>query len=247
MALRSFADDALFAEVLGEGAPRVLALHGWGRRGADFKPGLEGLPAIAPDLPGFGASPPPKEVIGAVGYADIIAGMLPDFDTPPILIGHSFGGRIALCLADRHPDRVGPLILTGAPLLRLASPARPSFGYRSIRLLNKIGVVSDERLELERRKRGSSDYRAVSGIMRDILVKVVNETYEHQLTSVTSDIALLWGENDEEVPVEVARRALIMREKAGLPVTLTVVEAVGHGLPLKAPESLRKLVDEALG
>ena len=110
MALRSFADGALFAEVFGQGQPRVIALHGWGRRGADFRQSLHDFPALAPDLPGFGASPIPDSVIGADGYADIVAQMLDDFDESPVLVGHSFGGRVAVCLAAKFPEKVGPLV-----------------------------------------------------------------------------------------------------------------------------------------
>jgi len=244
LALRSFAEGALFGEVLGDGPPRILALHGWGRRGADFKPSLEGLPALALDLPGFGATPAPQEVIGADGYARIVSEILYEFDGPPVLIGHSFGGRVALCLADLFPDRVGPMILTGVPLVRLRPPAPPSTSYRAIRLLNRIGLISDIRLEERRRKSGSADYRAVTGLMRDILVKAVNETYEEQLAAVRAPITLLWGAADTDVPLAVARRAVEVREAAGLPVRLEVLDNVGHLLPTQAPEALRHLVME---
>ncbi|MGD2061719.1 MAG: alpha/beta hydrolase, partial [Acidimicrobiia bacterium] len=119
MALRSFLEGALFAEAFGSGTPEVLALHGWGRRGSDFATTLHGLDAIAPDLPGFGASPAPEAVIGADSYADIVAKILDSFDRPPVLVGHSFGGRVAVCLAAKHPRLVGDLVLTGVPLIRL--------------------------------------------------------------------------------------------------------------------------------
>lgn len=243
MALRSFAKGALFAEVLGEGPFRILALHGWGRRGADFKLSLEGLPALAPDLPGFGATPPPQVVIGAEGYADIVAELLPEFDEPPVLVGHSFGGRVALCTAAKYPERVGPLVLTGVPLLRLNPAAKPALGYRAIKWLNRFGVVSDDRLELERRQRGSDDYRTVSGVMRDIFVKVVNESYEDQLGRVENEIHLLWGSQDREVPVAVAERATELRIAAGLKVELSVVTGVGHLLPITNPGTLRHAVE----
>ena len=60
MALRALADGALFAEAYGDGSPRVLALHGWGRRGNDFAASLAEFDALAVDLPGFGATPAPS-------------------------------------------------------------------------------------------------------------------------------------------------------------------------------------------
>lgn len=246
LALRSYAEGVLFAEVFGEGPPRVLALHGWGRRGRDFAISLDGIPAIAPDLPGFGATPPPAEAIGAHGYAEIVARLLPEFDRPPVVVAHSFGGRVAVCLAAEWPDRVGPLVLTGVPLVRRPPPAKPALVYRLARALNRWGMVSDERLEAEKRRRGSADYRAASGVMRDILVRVVNEGYSAELTGIRSEVTLLWGEKDREVPVTVAREAHRILEEAGIPVRLDVVEGVGHHLPVERPERLRSVVEEML-
>ena len=246
MALRSFSDGAVFAEAFGEGRPRVLALHGWGRRGADFKHSLAGLPALAPDLPGFGASPPPEEVIGAEGYADIVASLLDEFDRPPVLVGHSFGGRVSVCLAARFPELVGPVILTGAPILRTGTANRPPLPFRIARVLNKVGLLSDGRMENRRRQRGSTDYRAATGVMRDILVKVVHESYESQLRDVRSQVLFLWGETDSEVPVAVAHEAIGILRPGGGDIDLKVLDGVGHQLPIEAPEELRKAIEAVL-
>jgi pimeloyl-ACP methyl ester carboxylesterase len=242
LALRSFLNGAVFAEMYGTGAPEVLALHGWGRRGTDFAAGLEGHSAIAPDLPGFGASPVPDEVIGADAYANIVARLLDVFDRPPVLVGHSFGGRVAVCLAAKHPDRVGPLVVTGAPLIRLQTGRRPPTAYRLVRRLNEMGLISNERLERAKRSRGSADYRAATGIMRDILVKVVNESYEGQLSRIDHPVHLLWGEEDREVPVSVAESASALLADA----TLEVLPGVGHLLPIEAPDALRAAIERAL-
>ncbi len=241
LALRSFLDGALFAEVYGEGAPNILALHGWARRGNDFARVLEGLSGIAPDLPGFGASPAPDEVIGAEAYADIVAGILDSFDRPPVLVGHSFGGRIAVCLAAKHPDRVGDLVLSGVPLIRLETGRRPPLAYRAARWMNRVGIMSDERLEREKRSRGSADYRASTGVMRDILVKVVNESYEGQLGRITSHVHLLWGADDSDVPVSVAEAADALIADS----TLQILPGVGHFLPIQAPGALREAIERA--
>ena len=243
MALRSFADGALFAEVFGGRPPRVLALHGWGRRGADFKESLRDLPALAPDLPGFGSSPVPESVIGAQGYADIVSKLLGAFDRPPVLVGHSFGGRVAVCLAAKHPEQVGDLVLTGVPLLRQSPPGKPKLVFRIVRKMNDFGLISDRRLEAEKKRRGSIDYRAADGVMRDILVKVVNEGYQDQMPLVESHVHLIWGNDDSEVRPSVAR---IAHERFFPDSSLEVLPGVGHHVPLQAPADLRRAVEAAL-
>ena len=218
----------------------MLALHGWGRDRRDFERVLDGLDAIAVDLPGFGASPAPTEAVGTSGYAGIVASILDDFDEPAVLVGHSFGGRVAVQLALSRPDRVGRLILLGVPLLRRpqAGRAAPPLPYRIVRTLAKMGLVGNHRLEQARQRYGSADYRAAHGIMRDVLVTVVNESYEAELDRISQPVRLIWGANDADVPVETAQRALKHLARADL----MVLEGVGHHVCLEAPEAVRAAI-----
>jgi pimeloyl-ACP methyl ester carboxylesterase len=246
VALRAFADGALFAEVIGDGPPRVLALHGWGRRSGDYRLSLGDMNALAVDLPGFGASPPPPIAMGAEGYARALEPLLGEFAIPPVVVGHSFGGRVAVCLAAAYPDRVGDLILVGCPLLRLRPSPGPGAGYRLLRGLRRLHLLSDHRMEQIRNKRGSADYRAASGVMRDVLVTVVNESYESQLKTLERRVLLLWGAEDREVPVAVAEEALRLIKRFGGEAELEVLAGVGHQVPVQAPQALRRVVAEAL-
>lgn len=133
-------------------------------------------------------------------------------------------------------------MLTGVPLLRTGPVKRPSPGYRVMRNLNRLGLVSEARMEAERQKRGSADYKAASGVMRDILIKAVNETYESQMAGLGGTVKLLWGRQDAEVPVSVAERAMTMMPTA----SLEVLEGVGHHVPMQAPSDLRRVVDTVL-
>lgn len=242
MALKAFLGGDIFGHRVGTGVPRVLALHGWGRSGTDLLGVVEGTDALVLDLPGFGASPPPAAPMGAEGYAEAIAPILDEMADEVVVLGHSFGGRVAVALAVAHPERIAALVLTGVPLLRVAAPRTPSVGYRLLRWANRRGFVSDRRLEAARRRRGSADYRAATGVMRDILVRVVNETYEAQLRRLACPVTLLWGEADTEVPPAVAEEVRRLLVEAGVPVTLEVVPGAGHQLPRERPELVRRVV-----
>lgn len=240
MALKAFAGGRLFGQRHGPGPPGVLALHGWGRTSADFDAVLAGIDAIALDLPGFGASPAPSAPTGAHGYADMIIDVLDDFDAPPVVVAHSFGGRVAVALESEVPGSFSGMVLTGVPLLRRPSGAKPSLGYRLIRAAHRTGLISDERMEREKRKRGSADYRAATGVMRDVLVTVVNETYEHELSELDLPVSLVWGANDADVPLWVAERALQILGERG---TLEVIADAGHFVPTSHPETLRTAIE----
>lgn len=198
------------------------------------------------DLPGFGATPPPESVIGARGYARLLLPVLDEFDQPPLLVGHSFGGRVAVCIAAEHPDRIQGTLVTGAPLLRLTPGRKPPATYKLARALNRYRVVPNTTFEAMKRKRGSADYRAATGVMRDILVTVVNEEYRDELSRIAGPIHFLWGANDREVPVAVAEAAAALVNGSGGDATLEVIEEVGHLLPVQDPDSLRIAVTRML-
>ncbi|MEI8147813.1 MAG: alpha/beta hydrolase [Actinomycetes bacterium] len=249
--LKAFANGQLFGQVYGDGTPQILWLHGWGRSGADFTAAAEilargGVASVALDLPGFGASPLPPFVGGAREYADLLAPVVREIfgDSMPTVVGHSFGGRVAAVMAARHPDMFSHLILTGAPLLaREGAGRRSPRTYRFIKKLAALGLVPPARLERAKQQYGSADYRAATGQLRDILVVTVGESYEDELTLITSPTTLLWGADDHDVPVDIARRTLDFMTTN---TTLVVLDNVGHLVPLQAAERLASEVSQVI-
>ncbi|MDQ3121388.1 MAG: alpha/beta hydrolase [Actinomycetota bacterium] len=91
--------------------PRIVCLHGVTSHGRHFARLAEKLPGFhvqAPDLIGHGSSPyePPWDLETHAGAVVETVGA-----APAILIGHSFGGRLALELAARAPKLVPKLVL----------------------------------------------------------------------------------------------------------------------------------------
>jgi pimeloyl-ACP methyl ester carboxylesterase len=243
--LRAYGDGTLFGEPYGTGPVQVVWLHGWARRGQDFAVAAKalserGVASVALDFPGFGASPPPAVAGGARHYAELVLPAIREMgDGPFVLVGHSFGGTVACVLAANHPDLVRALVLTGAPLLRSPSSKSSPLAYRVTRWFHAHGLASDARVEAARQKYGSSDYRRANGVLRDVLVMSVNESYEEELRKIDVPVTLLWGEEDREVPVDVARRA-----SALLTTTHTIqsLQGVGHLVPSDAPGELANVV-----
>jgi pimeloyl-ACP methyl ester carboxylesterase len=186
-------------------------------------------------LPGFGATPAPLRAQGAAGYAALVEPVLEAWAGPVVIAGHSFGGRVAVHLAVLRPDKVSGLVLAGVPLVRLpGARTRVSPRFRAMRLARRLRLVPESALERARRRYGSADYGAASGVMRQTLVTVVGESYEPQLAALACPVHLVWGEDDRVVPPPVATRALTLI-KAG---KLTLVPGVGHDLLSQAPAAV---------
>lgn len=198
--------------------------------------------AISLDLPGFGSSPVPESAWGAADYARCVADVLDELDRPCVVVGYSFGGRVAVNLAAQRPDAIEAVVLTGVPLIRATSGKKPALGFRLIKRAHRLGLIGDERMENERRKRGSADYRAATGTMRDVFVKVVNESYEEQLAAMKMPVEMVWGENDTEAPLSQARQALDLLGRANL----TVVPGGDHWLVAADPTPVRNAIQRVL-
>jgi len=192
---------------------RLLFGHGWGQTSAAFLPLAERLKPFAPsyliDFPGFGKSPVPPQDWGTAEYADAMAAwtrtLAPD---RYIWVGHSFGGRIGLQIAARHPELLqGMILIASAGLPRARTPVeRARIGLRRIFFKTAKRLLKEgPQLERLRRRMGSADYRA-AGPLRPILSRVVSENLSEVASAVRCPTLLLYGSEDTETPPEMGER-----------------------------------------
>lgn len=200
-------------EQIGEGSENLLILHGWGQSSSPwYNTALfcsKKYKVITIDFPGFGSSEEPPTIWDTYEYAEFIKDFLAKLGiVKTIIIGHSFGGRIGTILASKFPDLVSQLILIDSGGIEIKS-----FAIKIRILIYKIFIKPIKSIFSERMKKvfGSSDYRAISGVMRQVFVKVVNQDLRYLFTTIKQPVTVIWGSNDGVLPVKYVKiyKALI--------------------------------------
>lgn len=182
----------------------VVLLHGWGQNIGMMDPLGKNLDSnhriTILDLPGFGLSSEPDDVLGVPDYADIVYELLKELNiSKPILIGHSFGGRVAIVYASKYPTK--KIVLFGAPCVRHVYKSKKQSLFK---IMKKI-IIFRPFVNILKNHLGSPDYKNATPKMRDILVKTVNLDLSSYAKKVKCEALLVWGENDTAVPVDCAR------------------------------------------
>lgn len=242
-------EPAASVTVRGDGAP-LLLLHGWGTSAELFAPLFDALQRgrrlIAPDLPGFGGTPPPSSPWSVHDYARWTTALLDRLGVERCdVIGHSNGGRIGIVIAAEQPDRVHRLVLTASAGIRPRHGPRYRLRvatYKALRRAERSLLLPHQAREAARRRadrRGSSDYRAASGTMRATLVRLVNEDLRPLLPRVAAPTLLVWGDHDTETPLDDARVMERLIPDAGL----AVFEGAGHYAYLEQAARFCRVID----
>lgn len=183
----------------------ILLLHGWGQNIEMMKPIGDGFcdryRITIIDFPGFGNSEEPKEPWTIDQYSLMLENFVKQVGIKkPIVMGHSFGGRVAIRYSARN--NIEKLVLFGSPCIRvqeeLPLKVRLLKKMKTLPGMNKIGEYMKQFI-------GSRDYKAASPIMRETLVNVVNEDLSKYAREIEEPTLLIWGEQDTEAPVNDAR------------------------------------------
>jgi pimeloyl-ACP methyl ester carboxylesterase len=222
---------------------RILILHGWGssqKKWVRVKEILiqRGNEVFVPDLPGFGENPPPKAPWGVDDYVEWVKNYTKNF-APFFLLGHSFGGRLAIKFALKYPENILGLILLAVPAIKSKRQssvknfvikifARFSF-LPFYRFLRKIFYLYFLR---------KTDYFQINGVMKETFKKIIGEDLSFHLPLIKTKTLILWGEKDDYVSMRVA---FLIKEK--IPDSkLMIFPGVKHSPYLEIPEKLAEII-----
>ena len=204
---------------VGNGEENIIILQGWGTTLEVYNSLASLLSSryrvIQLDLPGFGLSDEPKVAWTVQEYVLFFLDFLKELNISRVtLIGHSYGGRMIIKLAGQNQV---PICINRIVLIDSAGVLPPKTFKKSIRiakykLLKKvynfkpINHIFNQRIEKWKQKQGSEDYRNASPVMRQCLVKAVNEDLTPCMPNIKPDTLLIWGENDTAAPLADAKK-----------------------------------------
>lgn len=210
--------------------PPVVLMHGWGcdtTTVASIENALaDKRHVINVDLPGHGKSSEPPllpdgKPWGVYEYADAVEKLLDILEIKnPALVGHSYGGRIAIILGARNKaDRI---VLVDAAGIKPKRPLKYYWKVYSFKAMKKLlpfivgKQKADKIIEKRRAKAGSADYRQASPVMRMVMSRSVNQDLRHHLPDIKVPTLLIWGENDTATPLADAKLMERLIPDAGL-------------------------------
>ena len=150
------------------------------------------------DFNGFGQSPEPSRPYSVGDYAGEVLSVLEKENIDnAIIVGHSFGGRVAMEITAKFSDVAKGLVLVDSAGLK---PRRKPNYYVRIALhkvLKKIGFKG---------LKGSKDFRGLSSMMKETFKKVVQYDQTYLLSDIKVPTAIFWGKKDKETPLYMAKK-----------------------------------------
>lgn len=220
----------------------ILILHGWGSCAKNWqkvKERLEknGCKVYLPDLPGFGENPVLSQPWSIDDYVIWVNDFVKKNNLDQFfLLGHSFGGAVAVKLALKEPEKIQKLFLVGAALFR-----RKAFRKKLFYILAKIFKIFSFLPFYQKIRKafyifvvGQSDYPYTEGTMKDTYLKIIKEDLSDILSQLQIPTIIIWGEKDKIVSPNEARQ---IKEKIRNS-KLEILPGIAHSPHQEAPELL---------
>lgn len=233
----------------------ILLLHGWGSNLSLYAKMIAHLSrthrVLALDFPGFGGSEEPETPWRVDDYVDFTLEFLRlQGITAVSLVGHSFGGRVIIKLVNRSnlPLEINRLVLIDAAGIKPGKTLKKTLRTRTFKLVKAlvslplIRFLYPDLLEDARKYFGSADYNAASPVMRGTLIHTVSEDLTDLLPGIKQPTLLIWGELDQDTPLEHGKKMEALIPDSGL----VTIQGAGHYSFLEQSNQVHRILDSFL-
>lgn len=247
-----YKDISMYYEIQGNGKKKLLLLPGWGDTRKSFNYLIDYLSnyftVYSIDYPGFGNSNFPNHDLTIFDYSNLIYEFIKENKLQdPILIGHSFGGRIISILTGYYHYKFSNIILMDSAGIKPKVTIKKLFKRLSYKLLKKLGRIIPKKYQTKYynnlfKRYASRDYQELSSNMRKTFQNVVNTDLKNYLKYIDSNVLLIWGNSDMDTPISDAKIMNSMIKNS----ELIIIDKVGHFPYLERPELIKAILFEQL-
>ncbi len=242
---------------IGEKGPLIFILHGWPSSLESWQEvgtglALAGFQVVIPDFPGFGQSQEPPRPWHIQDYAFWLSAFVLKVksqlsmldDNKVIVVGHSFGGRVAIQFAAAHSEELSKLVLVAAagikkktlPILKYISQlGKAIFSLPLLCVFKPLFRKVFYKFIV-----GTTDYINAKGVMQETFKNVVKEDLSPLLSQIKTPTLLIWGSKDKKTPLEEGKKMSFEIRNS----KLEIIRRAGHSPNKEVPELLvQKVLD----
>ena len=243
-------NNKIFYEKYGNKKKTIIILPGWGDNRRTFNSIIKSLKdnytIYIFDYPGFGNSPTPDTDLTIYDYSKIIISFINKMKIKnPILIGHSFGGRIIITLNGYYKIPIKKIVLISSAGIINKRTKKQKIRQIIYKLLKKIGFILPSNIKKRYLDKlikifGSNDYKNLNESLRKTFINIVREDLSKYLRNIASNTLLIWGENDSSTPINDAytMNNLIQKSK------LITLENCNHFCYIEKKDIVIKLISD---
>lgn len=233
-----------------DGGKPFLILHGWGSNYERWAPIAEliskaGFKVIVPDLPGFGKSDVLQTAWNMNNYVNWVEEFVKQINIGDFyLMGHSFGGALAVKLAIKHVQEVEKLFLVSAASVRKRTTQKSVLKNiaKAVKVFAFLPFYPFIRKVFYKFIIRKSDYPYVDGFLKETFKNVISEDLSQFTGFIRTPTVIIWGDRDKSTPVD---DAYFMNQKIK-DSKLVIITGAGHMLNRENPEILAEKVLENL-
>lgn len=225
-------DITIYYEKYGTNKETILILPGWGNTRQTFYYIINHFKTTHTiyiiDYPGFGKSPIPNKTLTIYDYSELIINFMKLLNiNNPIIIAHSFGGRITSLLIGYHQYKLDKLILIDIAGIKPKKTLKRIIKEKIYKIKRKlISILPKEKQQTSYqkllKKYASPDYLALPPTMHQTFKNIISVDLTNYFKRIKNETLLLWGEEDHSTPLKDAYKlkkiipnsALIVFKKA---------------------------------
>ena len=203
-----YKDISLYYEKYGDKGKNIIIIPGWGNNRKTFYYMINFLKKYHTvyiiDLPGFGNSSFSHNDLTIYDYTLLIKSFIENKNIDnPILIGHSFGGRIIITLSGYYRIKIDKIILIDSAGIKPKKNIFRLFKLYLYKFLKSLKFFIPKKNKKNYLKKlinifGSNNYKNLNNNMRKTFINIVNEDLKYYLKDIEAETLIIWGKDDKD-------------------------------------------------